>query len=379
MSDAPGPPRRPLASSAPEPPPRYRRYRARPRILPRRDGDTIADLRRAAGSDRGDGGRRRLLRGGRGRRRGWSWGRALRWLAIAVLGWVLLSLAVFLVSAQIQSGKASDATRSALDGAGYPLTSVNNVLVLGSDQRAAGSKEPGASTVGPSRSDSIMLLRVGAGHNGRLSIARDTIVDIPGYGRGKINSAYAYGGAALAIRTVRQYLGIEVNHVIEVKFESFPKLVDSLGGVTYRGGCVLSLINGGRRNGGYTLRLPRGSSHIDGNQALALARTRKNICNPSENDLTRAARQQQLISAMKDKLTTPGGLLGLPYGSFYRLPLVGWNAPRAFRSDMGGLTLGGVFGALAIGGTPKTQVLGTLTGDVPDALKDAAVRRFLRS
>jgi LCP family protein required for cell wall assembly len=360
MSDVP--------AGAPEEPPQYTKYRARPRLLPSRGGDAIADLRRGRGGD-----------GGPRVRRRWGWRRGLKWLALAIVAWIALSVVLFLISAQVQSGHVSDATKAALDKSGYPLTSANNVLVLGSDQRSQGTKEPGASTTGPSRSDSIMLLRVGGGHNGRLSIARDTVVDIPGHGRSKINAAYAYGGAPLAIQTVRSYLGVEINHVIEVKFDRFPKLIDSLGGVTYTGGCVLSRINGGRRNGGYTLRLKKGSTHINGNQALALARTRKNLCNPSENDLTRAKRQQQLISAMKDKLTTPWGLFGVPHGAFYRLPLVAWNTPRAFQSDMGGFSLSGMFAALAVGGTPQTQVLGTLTGIVPESQKQAAVRRFLRS
>jgi LCP family protein required for cell wall assembly len=360
MSDAP--------ADAPAEPPQYTKYRARPRLLPSRGGDAIADLRR---DDRGGGPPRT--------RRRWRWQRVLKWVAIAAVAWIALSVVLFLISAQIQSGHVSDATKATLDDAGYPLAAANNVLVLGSDQRSADTQEPGSSTEGPSRSDSIMLLRVGGGHNARLSIARDTIVDIPGHGRGKINAAYAYGGAALAIQTVRNYLGVEVNHVIEVKFDRFPGLIDALGGVTYEGGCVLSRINGGRRNGGYTLRLKKGSTHINGNQALALARTRKNLCNRSENDLNRARRQQQLISAMKDKLTTPWGLLGIPHGAFYRLPLIAWNTPRAFQSDMGGVTLSGLFAALAVGGTPTTQVLGTLSGIVPEAQKQAAVRRFLRS
>jgi hypothetical protein len=82
---------------------------------------------------------------------------------------------------------------------------------------------------------------------------------------------------------------------------------------------------------------------------------------------------------MKDRLTTPGGLFGIPNGSFYRLPLVAWRTPRAFTSDMGGFTLSGVFVALATSGTPTTQVLGTLTGEVPEAQRAAAVRRFLKN
>ena len=91
-----------------------------------------------------------------------------------------------------------------------------------------------------SRSDWILLLRIGGGKNATLSIPRDTVVDIPGHGQNKINAAYAIGGPALAIRTVETYLGIQVNHLVEVNFENFPQLIDALGGVTYRGGCVVS-------------------------------------------------------------------------------------------------------------------------------------------
>ncbi|HEU4656992.1 MAG TPA: LCP family protein [Capillimicrobium sp.] len=380
MSEPPDQPVEP-----PSEPPQYTKYRSRPRLLSRGAADPIADLRareRApAGGAPGPTRRRFALpwrRPGARPGRRITWQRVLGWVALAIAGWVLLSFVLFLISAQLRSGEVSDETKAALDDAGYPLTSPNNILVLGSDQRVEGTKEPGAATEGPSRSDSIMLLRVGGGHSSRLSIARDTLVDIPGHGTDKINAAYAYGGAALSIQTIRQYLGIEINHVIEVDFENFPKLIDALGGITYRGGCVLSRINGGDRNGGYTLRLKKGSSHLDGEQALALARTRKNECAPEETDLDRAKRQQQVLSAMKDKLATPGGLLGIPYGSFYRLPLVGWRAPAAFRSDMGGLQLTGVFGALAVGGTPKTEVLGTLSGVVPEEQRDAAVARFLK-
>src|SRR3712207_6040303 len=126
-------------------------------------------------------------------------------------------------------------------------------------------------------------MRVGGGRSARLSIPRDTVVDIPGHGRDKINAAYALGGPALAVTTVKRYLGIEVNHLVEVNFENFPAFIDALGGIDYTGGCVVSRINGGFRNGGYTLRLRRGTNHLDGRQALALARTRKNECNPREN------------------------------------------------------------------------------------------------
>jgi LCP family protein required for cell wall assembly len=250
--------------------------------------------------------------------------------------------------------------------------------VLGSDARTEGLAEPGSG--GPSRSDSIMLLRIGGGANASLSIPRDTVVDIPGHGTNKINAAYAFGGPALATQTVKQFLGVEINHVVEVSFENFPELIDALGGVTYKGDAVLSRINGGDRNGGYTLRLPKGETEINGKQALALARTRKNLRNPSENDLTRARRQQQLVSAMKDKVTS--------FETFIRLPWVSWAAPKAVRSDMAGPTLLGVAMASITSGGSTPRVLEpsgrTTLSDggagltVDDATKQAAVARLLK-
>jgi hypothetical protein len=89
--------------------------------------------------------------------------RVVRWVITAIVGWIALSLVLFLISAQIRQGDLSG--KVALGGAGFPLTSANTVLVLGSDTRTKGSKEPGADTSGRGRSDSIMLMRVGGGKN----------------------------------------------------------------------------------------------------------------------------------------------------------------------------------------------------------------------
>ena len=217
-------------------------------------------------------------------------------------------------------------------------------------------------------------MRVGGGRSARLSIPRDTLADIPGHGTDKINAAYALGGPGLAVKTVEQFLGIEINHLVEVNFENFPAFIDSLGGIDYTGGCVISRINGGYRNGGYTLRLKPGENHLDGEQALALARTRKNECNPAEDDLSRARRQQKILGAIKSRLLHPW--------TFLRLPLVSWQAPKAIRSDMAGPDLLGLFAAIATGGSPATRVLkGDPEGNglrVSDAVKEREVRRFLK-
>jgi LCP family protein required for cell wall assembly len=367
------------APTEPEGAPEYRIYRSRKPLFGKRSGgdrDELAQLRGEGkrtdgnGPD-GPGGARPGRRGGSrgGPRRGWSGGRIARWIVGAIATWIAISVVLFLISAQIQQGSIDDAANQRLGGAGYPLWSANNVLVLGSDQRVKGTQEPGAQTSG-GRSDSIMLMRIGGGANSRLSIARDTIVDIPGHGRGKINSAFAYGGAALAIQTVEQYTGVDVNHVVLVSFENFPSLIDAMGGVTYKGGCVVSRINGGFKNGGFTLRLRAGTSHINGKQALALARTRHNDCNKREDDLTRAHRQQKVISSMKSRLLSPF--------AFIRLPLIAWAAPKSLQSDMSGPTLLGLFGALTFARSPHTDVLGTESGQVPDSLRQRLVGRFLK-
>ncbi|TMM15864.1 MAG: LytR family transcriptional regulator [Actinobacteria bacterium] len=356
-----------MAAEHDDQPPQYTRYRASPRLLRRRERISLAPGRTAG--ELAAAWRRRLT----------PKRIALGVLALLV-GWLALSLLLFLISSHFERTSPPADVAAALDSASFPLTSANNILVLGSDRRQKSSKEPHANTSGPSRSDTIMLLRIGGGHAARLSIPRDTLVEIPGHGRQKINAAYAIGGAALSISVIKSYLSVPINHLVEVNFEDLPQLVDAMGGVDYTGGCVVARINGGFRNGGYTLRLAKGTHHLDGRAALALARTRENLCRPNETDLQRAEHQQALFTAMKSRL--------LSVSSFFRLPWIAWSAPPAIISDMSGPTLLGLFGALAISGTPPIRVLkpsGATTlpsGEqvlmVSDAERRAAVAQFMR-
>jgi LCP family protein required for cell wall assembly len=349
-------------------PPQYTRYRARRRLLPQRHDGEQPLAPRASVTERAVAWRGRITRK-----------RIVLGLLALLIGWLALSLLLFLISSHFERTSPPANVAGVLDPAGYPLTSANNILVLGSDRRQKNSKEPGAETSGPGRSDSIMLIRTGGGHAARLSIPRDTVVEIQGHGLQKINAAHAFGGPALSISVIKRWLGIPINHVVEVNFENFPQLIDSMGGVDYTGGCIVSRLDGGFRNGGYTLRLPKGTHHLNGKQALALARTRENLCHANETDLQRAEHQQALFQDMKSRLLSPS--------SFFRLPWIAWNAPPAIVSDMSGPTLLGLFGALAISGTPPTRVLKpsgstTLAGGgagltVSEAERRAAVARFM--
>jgi LCP family protein required for cell wall assembly len=278
-----------------------------------------------------------------------TWKRALKWLAIAIVAWLLLSLVLFLVSAQTGDGIPASAQRALSSGSNM-ITGTDTVLVVGTDQRPKGSKEAGANTNDKgSRSDTLLLWRVGGGTSRRLSIPRDTITNIPGYGDQKINAAYAFGGPALTIKTVEQLTGVKINHLVIVNLAAFPKFIDAVGGIDVTTPRICSDISGGVKNGGFTLNLRPGTHHLNGIQALTLARTRENRCNPSENDITREKRQQQILNAIKSKLTSPL--------TFFHLPWASWYAPKTIRTDMGGFTLLSLFAAAEFGGSAPIDVL----------------------
>jgi LCP family protein required for cell wall assembly len=327
--------------------PEYKVYRSRRGLLDRLAGprDQVAQLREAARRraqrERPDDEREPRERRGPA---GPLWRRIVKWAAIAVGAWLVLSLVLFMISAQLADG-VSEETEAALADGGSLLTG-STVLVLGSDERPEGSLEPGAFST-PPRADTIMLMHVGFGSVRRLSIPRDSVAAIPGHGDDKIAHAYAYGGAPLMIETVEAFLGsgLEVNHIVEVNFEDFPDFIDALGGIDVDlAECVRSPPFGGRR-----LRLDKGDNHLNGKKALQFARVRKNECAPSENDLDRAKRQQQVMTAIRSQILSPS--------TFFRLPLVSWEAPRAIRTDLKGPGLLALFTDLMTGGSGKTRVL----------------------
>lgn len=358
----------------------YNTYRARPRGLRARlrgEEDTGLDDHPRDG---GSGGRNRQGRdAASAETSGWRRARRIgKYVLIAAVAWVLVSVVLFVISTQNEQGNFPDSARAALTSGGNMVTSSDTVLVIGTDQRPPGSKEPGANTNDAgSRSDTLMLWRIGGGASRRLSIPRDTVAAIPGHGTSKINAAYAYGGPALTIRTVEAFTGLKINHAIVVNLAAFPQFVDAIGGVDVSTGRICSDISGGTRNGGFSLYLPPGTHHLSGREALTLARTRHNKCNPSESDLTRAKRQQQILNAMKGQLFTPG--------TFFRLPWASWDAPKVLRTDMGAPTLLSLFAASGLGGSAAVQVLkptGAATlpdGEsvltvTPDAVRSAVAR-----
>lgn len=271
--------------------------------------------------------------------------RVVRWLAIAIGAWLALSFVLFMVSAQLEGGVSDDA-KDALSGNGNFLTGAT-VLVLGSDERKGDSID--ATDSGAGRADSIMLLHASLGRVAKLSIPRDTEADIPGHGRTKINAAYAIGGPALMIETVEGYMGngLEINHLIEVDFEDFPKFIDTVGGITVDN--KSRICAPGFDNFWRGFNLPPGEQELTGRQALGYARVRQNPCAPGENDLARAERQQEVLAGIRGALVSPG--------TFFRLPWVSWRAPQTIRTDLRGPGLLALAADVATGGSGETRVL----------------------
>ena len=166
----------------------------------------------------------------------------------------------------------------------------------------------------PAHSDTIMLMRFDAKTHAinQLSIPRDTLVNVDGYGQQKITQAMWYGGPSLALKTVKDFTGIPINHIMVVSFQGFPRLVNSVGGVDFY---VPQTVTTGAGPGvaGSTQRVVtfnKGMHHFDGKNAMLYVRIRKAYV--AGGDFTRAARQQAFLQALQKKLMRPSNITKLP-------------------------------------------------------------------
>lgn len=173
-------------------------------------------------------------------------------------------------------------------------------LLVGSDTRA--ELEPGE--LPDARADAIMLARFAGDreHAQVISIPRDSWVDIPGYGKNKINAAYALGGPTLLIQTIEQLTGVRVDHYAAIDFDGLIQVTDDLGGVDV-------VVSETTSNGPYTFTA--GLNHLDGDQARWYVGQRYDL---PGGDFDRVKRQQNYLRAMFTKLfsqevfTSPGKL-----------------------------------------------------------------------
>ncbi len=259
------------------------------------------------------------------KRTGWRGGRRWRRIILSVIGIAVLVTLVWALLGYLAVNRGVKAANARLDSqakaalapdSGSLLSTPSNILILGAD---VGENRKDRS--GRGRSDSIMLLRTNPDDHrlSFVSIPRDLRVDIPGHGADKINAAYAYGGAALAIETVEALTGLPVNHVIVVDFGTFNEVVDAIGGITIVNpkpilsnpfDCPLKPDQCATWEG---WRFKKGEIQLDGRRALVYARIRENQLDSGESDITRGERQQRVVQAIMDKITGLSGFLRMPF------------------------------------------------------------------
>lgn len=166
-----------------------------------------------------------------------------------------------------------------------------NLLILGTDKRDDSDETWG-------RTDTMMLAHVDpvAGFVSLLSFPRDLRVQLGVFGPQKLNAAFALGGDALAIRTIRDLTGLKIDHYAKVDFQAFQALVDHFGGIYvdvdrryYDEGDVLLPID-----------LEPGYQRLDGDAALRYVRTRHD----QNHDWARIQRQQRFLRAVKEQVVS---------------------------------------------------------------------------
>lgn len=228
-----------------------------------------------------------------------------------------------------------------------------NVLLLGIDTREESPETQNTDTV------IVLSIEPTARSAAMLSIPRDTLVEIPGVGRDKVNAAYAHAGDAkkgpeLARRTVERFLGVPIHSYAVIDFAAFRQTVDSVGG-------ALVDVRRPLRDEHYPtpdfgierIAFRAGPQLMDGEQALRYARSRHD-----SNDFSRARRQQTVLFALRDRFAL-AGLFRLP-GIVERVgPLVRTNFDPANVVPLARV-------ALAIDGSDiRSEVLLPCGGDEP--------------
>ncbi len=184
----------------------------------------------------------------------------------------------------------------------YEETGVINVLLFGLDSREPGER---------SRSDAIMIATLDGKHKKikLTSLMRDTYVSIPGKQDNRINAAYAFGGPALAIRTVNENYDMNIEKYVTVDFFSLEKVIDKLGGVEidiedyevkHLNGLIQSLNNLHKHDKDSPLIESPGKQRLDGRQAVAYSRIRK----VGDGDFQRTDRQRAVLKSLIKEATS---------------------------------------------------------------------------
>lgn len=174
-----------------------------------------------------------------------------------------------------------------------PMNDNVSVLIMGVDESDTRAKEYGGAT----RTDALLLATINKNDKSvkLLSIPRDSRVYIPSKKKeDKITHAHVFGGVDSTINTVERFLDVPVDYYVKFNFKSFIKIVDSLGGIDVNVPVTFTEQDSKDQPG--AIHLEKGYQHLNGEQALALARTRH-----IDTDYMRGQRQQLVLEAIAKK------------------------------------------------------------------------------
>lgn len=225
------------------------------------------------------------------------------WIRIPVL--LVVLWLVFLVATPFWALRTTSRVDVAPEGERPGDQPGTTYLVVGSDSRAGLTPEEqaqlatGGDEGGNGRTDTIMILHVGDGPALLLSVPRDSLVDVPGYGTTKINAAYSYGGPSLLTQTVEQSTGLRIDGYLEIGFGGLVKVVDAVGGVEICPAEPIADPDAG-------LDVAAGCQEADGATALGYARSRHSY---ATQDIQRVQAQREVMGSLASELKRPSSIL----------------------------------------------------------------------
>lgn len=174
-----------------------------------------------------------------------------------------------------------------------------NIMLLGGDARDVAEGEI-------ARSDSILVASFDPVTKKAhlFSVLRDTYADIEDYGPARINSAITIGGPSLAMKTVGDLLGLEIQYYVYTDFEGFKALIDKLGGIWFDVEKDMRYTDNADENR-YDIDLKQGYQLLDGDKALQYVRFRHDAM----SDYTRTERQRNFLKAVAGELQKTWNLI----------------------------------------------------------------------
>lgn len=219
-----------------------------------------------------------------------TWKKVVISIAAVILAIVLafgIAVGLLFIRLNIEQVNTDQYVETPSEVAGIEVMSapnVMNVLVIGADRDADGSE---------GRSDTMMLISMGGGSMKIVSFLRDLYVDIPGYGKDRLNAAYSYGGPGMLMQTIENNFRVEVDKYLETNFNGFEEIIDALGGVEIN----MTATEAQFLKDWVNVDAVEGTNLLNGKNALYFARMRK-----LDSDFGRTTRQRQVVSAMFAKL-----------------------------------------------------------------------------